>query len=116
MRIKLSPSRMDASLEVVRAGDVLTVNGEVFNFKNVGEGDTLPQVAIHSDWFAGDITRIDGELEITLILPLPINYSPEQAFPAPLENVPDGRVAFPQPLPAPAMVDATADRQEVADE
>jgi len=33
MRTKLSPSRMDASLEVVRVGDVLTVNGEVFNFK-----------------------------------------------------------------------------------
>jgi hypothetical protein len=107
---------MDASLEVVRAGDVLTVNGEVFNFANVGEGDTLPQAAIHSDWFAGDITRIDGELEITLILPLPINYSPEQAFPAPLENVPDGQVVFPQPLPVTAIVDAPADRQEVADE
>ncbi|MBP4000691.1 hypothetical protein [Pseudomonas koreensis] len=116
MRIKLSPSRMDSRLEVVRAGDVLTVNGEVFNFKSVGEGDTLPQAAIHSDWFAGDVVRIDGELELTLILPLPINYSPEQAFPVPLENVPDGQVSFPQPLPAAPAVDAKLDRQEVTDE
>lgn len=116
MRIYLSPRRMDAVLDVVRAGDVLTVNGEAFNFKSVGEGDTLPQSAIRSEWFAGDVTRVDGELEFALILPLPINYSPEQAFPVPLENVPDGRVAFPQPLPTAPTVDAIVDRQEVADE
>ncbi|WP_226501388.1 hypothetical protein [Pseudomonas sp. MWU16-30322] len=116
MNIVLVPQRRDDTLVIIKSGETLILNGEVFDFSLMGNGDTLPQAAIHSDWFASDITRIDGELEITLILPLPINYSPEQAFPAPLENVPDGRVAFPQPLPVPAIVDATTDRQEVADE
>lgn len=116
MRVFLSPQRMDKSLDVIRAGEVLTVNGEAFSFKNVGEGDTLPLAAIESTWFAGDVSRVDGELVLTLILPLPINYSPEQAFPIPLENVSDGRVIFPAPLPTPVVADDKSARQEVTDE
>lgn len=109
MRIYLSPRRMDETLGVIRAGQVLTVNGIAFNFSKVGDGDTLPLAAIKSNWFAGDVSRIDGELELTLILPLPINFSPEQAFPVPLENVPDGPVVFPGPLPEPEAETAAED-------
>lgn len=98
MRIILSPQRRDDSLEVVKAGDTLVVNGESFDFSPVGEGDTLPLSAIHSSWFAGPVDRINGELVLTMILPNPWNYSPEQAFPVPLENVQDGPVVLPAPL------------------
>jgi hypothetical protein len=99
MRIKLSPQRRDDPLEVVKNGGILTVNGEDFDFSPVGEGDTLPANAISSQWFFGEVNRLNGELELTLILPNPRNYSQEQAFPADLVNVPDGPVAFPLPLP-----------------
>jgi len=85
-------------LAVVKAGDVLTINGENFDLSRVGEGDTLPASAISSHWFAGDVERVNGELILTLLLPNPWNYSPEQAFPVPLDNVPDGPVIFPAPL------------------
>lgn len=101
MIIKLSPQRRDDTLEVSRAGGVLTINGEDFDFSQMAAGDTLPAAAIKSPWFAGQVDNVGGELELTLILPLPINYSPEQAFPAPLENVADGPVVFPAPLPEP---------------
>ncbi|MCW0921440.1 hypothetical protein OK411_13715 [Pseudomonas sp. RG1] len=101
MRINLSPMRMDATLSVIRSGNAIVVNGEEFDFSRVAEGDTLPSVAIKSTWFAGDVSRVDGELELTLILPLPINYSPEQAFPSPLEDVRDGPIPLPMPLPEP---------------
>ena len=101
MRILLAPQRRDDLLEVVKAGDTLVVNGEPFDFSPVGEGDTLPLSAIHSGWFAGPVDRINGELVLTLILPNPWNFSPEQAFPVPLEDVPDGPVALPGPLPEP---------------
>jgi hypothetical protein len=99
MKIILVPQRRDDTLKVVKAGDVLTVNGEHFDFSPVGEGDTLPRGAIDSQWFAGDVERIDGELILTVLLPNPLNYSQEQAFPVPLHNVPDGRVFLPRPLP-----------------
>lgn len=98
MKIYLSPQRRDDSLEVVKTGDALTINGEKFDLSPVGEGDTLPREAIDSIWFAGPIDRIDGELILTLLFPNPWNYSQAQAFPVPLENVPDGPVAFPGPL------------------
>jgi hypothetical protein len=99
MRIILDPQRRDDLLEVVKIGDTLVVNGEIFDFSPMGEGDTLPRAAISGEWFSGDVDRIDGQLVVRMLLPNPWNYSPEQAFPVPLENVPDGIVAFPGPLP-----------------
>lgn len=99
MIIKLSPRRFDEPLSVVKAGDTLIINGESFDFSPLPEGGTLPVGAITSQWFAADPYREAGQLVITLTLPNPINYSPEQAFPVDLVNVPDGIVAFPQPLP-----------------
>ncbi|KDD65297.1 hypothetical protein V466_28930 [Pseudomonas mandelii PD30] len=101
MRINLSPRRCDDVLEVVKAGSVLFLNGEPFDFSNVGVGDTLPRSAIASEWFDGDVENVGGELILTLVLPNPWNYSPEQAFPVPLEYVPDGPIVFPGPLPEP---------------
>jgi len=101
MIIKLLPVRMDDTLDVVKVGDTLTINGEDFDFSPIGEGDTLPTLAISSGWFVGEVNRINGELELTLILPNPWNYSQEQAFPIPLIDVQDGPVVFPAPLPEP---------------
>ncbi|PMQ08914.1 hypothetical protein PseAD21_22535 [Pseudomonas sp. AD21] len=99
MNIFLSPQRLDASLEVARAGSSLILNGETFDFSAMADGDTLPASAISSIWFAGQVDKEGGVLSITLLLPIPSNFSQEQAFPAPLINVPEGRVALPQPLP-----------------
>ncbi|SDT52997.1 hypothetical protein [Pseudomonas prosekii] len=99
MRINLSPQSRDFGIEVVRSGETLTINGEAFDFSPMADGDTLPAAAIDSIWFAGPVEKRDGELELTLFLPLPTNFSPEQAFPQPLLSVPDGIVIFPAPLP-----------------
>lgn len=101
MRIKLSPQRRDEALEVVKSGNLLVVNGQVFDFSPLGDGDTLPGSAITSQWFVGDVDRVGDEITLSLLLPLPANYSPEQAFPLDLVAVPDGPVVFPQPLPLP---------------
>ena len=106
MNIVLIPTRTDDALELFKAGDVLTVNGEDFDFSQVGEGDSLPSAAITSTWFIGDQTRVDGNLVLTMFLPNPWNYSHEQAFPVPLIGVPDGPVVFPAPLPEPLTVAA----------
>jgi len=99
MKIRLSPQRRDDTLEVIRSGSTLIVNGESFDFSVMGDGDTLPMAAVQSEWFVGDIEKVGGELSLTLLLPLPPNFSQEQAFPADLVDVPNGPVVFPQPLP-----------------
>lgn len=99
MIIKLNSVRSDETLSVAVFGDSLIVNGQSFDFSPLGEGDTLPRGAIKSPWFDGNVERVVGQLIITLLLPIPSNYSPAQAFPADLVNVPDGPVIFPAPLP-----------------
>lgn len=98
MRIILSSQRRDEVLSLIKSGDVLTANGEAFDFSPMGDGDTLPREAINSLWFCGPVEKVNGELIVTLLFPIPWNYSQEQAFPLPLENVPDGPVEFPPPL------------------
>lgn len=98
MIIKLSPVRHDDVLTVFKNGDALIVNGELLDFTPLPEGATLPATAISNQWVSGEVTREGGELIITLILPIPQNYSQEQAFPVPLSNLRDGVVEFPKPL------------------
>ena len=80
-------------------GQVLNINGENFDFSAMPDGATLPRSAINSEWFAGDVEMISGDLAVTLLFPNPANYSPEQAFPVDLVGVPNGPVVFPKPLP-----------------
>ncbi|WP_433739837.1 hypothetical protein [Pseudomonas putida] len=101
MIIKLSPVRLDGTLKVSRAGSALNINGKLFDFSQMVDGDSLPASAISSEWFAGQVDNVAGVLELTLILPLPANCSQELAFPEPSLSVPDGPVILPQPTPIP---------------
>lgn len=100
MNIKLVPQINGGNLELVKSGSTLVINGEAFDFSPMSEGSILPRDAITSDWFVGDVGMNDGVISMALIFPIPLNYSPEQAFPEPLTSIPDGPVALPQPLPA----------------
>ncbi|MBV1813461.1 hypothetical protein [Pseudomonas viridiflava] len=99
MIIKLIPQRQEVTLQVFKSGKTLTINGELFDFWRMQDGDTLPLEAITCDWIADKVDVENGELIITLLLPIPRNYSQEQAFPKDLIDVPDGLVEFPKPLP-----------------
>ena len=99
MKVNLSPQVRPGTLEVVRFGDVVVVNGTEFDFSAMGDGDTLPAGAVLSEWFVGPVDRVGAELELTLLLPLPPNYSPEQAFPMPIITLENGLVPLPLPLP-----------------
>ncbi len=100
MRISLSPQRRDDALEVSKHGDVLTINGEEFDFSNLANGAKLPREAVDCEWLASDVERIDGDISLTLIVPHGANPSPAVAFPAPLVNPANGKLALPRD-PAP---------------
>lgn len=98
MRISFSPQRRDDNLEVYKQGDVLTINGEVFDFSELPNGATLPQGAIDSEWFASDVVRINGGLSFTLLLPHAPNPTENVAFPETIVNPPNGRIKLPEQI------------------
>lgn len=99
MLIKLSSQQSDEEFVVFKKGMTLTINGEEFDFSFMSDGDYLPREAIDSKWFDGNVYMRNGQLELTLLFPIPVNYSQEQAFPADLVDVPDGQVEFPKAKP-----------------
>lgn len=101
MKVTLSPQRRDDIVIYQKSGDTLLVNGEGFDFSKLEDGDVLPREAIKSEWFSGDVTRVDGELWLSLILPNPWNYSQAQAFPSLMRITKNGLLDLPKPLPQP---------------
>jgi hypothetical protein len=95
MHITMSPVRLDDNLTAFLAGDVLNINGEDFDFGLLPEGATLPAEAIGSLWIVGPVTRVNGELRLTLRLPHGPNPSPAVAFPEPIHMTADGPIPLP---------------------
>lgn len=92
MKIALSPQRRDDKLEVEVSGDRIRINGELFNFNPLKEGDVVRADAVPSEWIVGDVSRRDGEIELTLILPHGPDPSDKMAFPSPISVIKDGPV------------------------
>ncbi|PZU16434.1 MAG: hypothetical protein DI589_27220 [Shinella sp.] len=95
MKITLAPQRRDDAITIAKAGDLLTINGEPFDFSTLPDGATIPSDVVPCQWIVGEVHRIAGVLELTVILPLGPNPPIEAAFPAPIINPPDGVIALP---------------------
>ncbi|MNE82119.1 hypothetical protein D3C80_1788160 [compost metagenome] len=108
MQINLSPQRRDDALTVSKSGEVLTINGDQFDFSSLPEGATIPAGNVPCEWIVGPVERISGEIHLTLILPHGSNPSAAVAFPEPIINPADGVIAVPFDPPA-------AEPEEVAD-
>lgn len=93
MNITFSPCRSDAELAMSVSGDVLTINGEAFDFSVVPNGATLPREAIACDLIAGDVERAgSGVLTVPVILPIGPDAPESARFPEPMTDVPDGPI------------------------
>lgn len=95
MKITLSPQRRDETLTLFKANDTLIINDEVLDFSPLPEGATLPATAVANDWIIGDITRKDGQIELTLVFPHGPDASEAVRFPEPLVLTENGAVEFP---------------------
>jgi len=70
MNITRIVQRRDDRLEIQQMGDVLTLNGEVFDFSDLPEGGRLAQVDLACVWLASDVVRQEGEIHLSVIDPL----------------------------------------------
>lgn len=95
MFISLSPVLSDAALVVSKAGDVLTINGEDYDFSGLPGGATIAADDTPSEWFFGPIERVDGDLRLTLILPCRYDAPHERLYPQPIIDPADGPIFFP---------------------
>lgn len=96
MKITLVPQRRDDAIVVSKSGDTLAFNGITYNFSVIPDGATLPASAVDCEYITGNIERINGVLQISLVLPHGPNPSQAVAFPEPLINPADGVLELPQ--------------------
>lgn len=92
MIITLSPQARASRADVVRQGEALVIDGAVFDFSSVQEGETLH---VDSEWVVGPVTRVDGVLRLTLLLGHGQNAPVETRWPMPVVDPPDGPIPFP---------------------
>lgn len=105
MRISFSPQRRDDALEVHKQGDVITINGEVFDFSDLPNGATIPEGVVPCEWIVGPVERINGGISLTFLLPHGANPSHAVAFPEALLNPANGKLAVPfDPPPEPESI------------
>lgn len=96
MRISFSPQRRDDSLSLERTSpDRLRINGDLFNFNPLNDGDLISEGVVPCEWIIGPIERVDGEIHLTLILPHGPNPSQSVAFPEPITVTEDGPIEIP---------------------
>lgn len=109
MIIKLSPvspASRAATLQLVKRGDGLVVNGVLFDFTGLQPGATLPNAAIACESFDGDVERTGGEVVVKLLLPCWADSPEEARFPADIKQSADGPVVLPGLEPATATTPA----------
>lgn len=92
MKITFFPIRSDTQLSLSKDGDVLTINGEGFDFSALPDGAILPREAVATDWLTSDVERINGTIHLSLILPHGADAPPEERFPAPQEITRNGLI------------------------
>lgn len=106
MIITFAPQRRDDRLTLEKtSGDRLRINGNLFNFDTMNDGDVIPAGSVPCDWIIGTVEKVNGEVRLTIILPHGPNPPRYVAFPEPITVTTDGPIAIPQ---APENVDVDA--------
>lgn len=96
MNITLSPQRTDETLIVIKNGDSLTINDVIYDFSAIPDGATLPKSAFDCRWIISDVERVNGVINLTLILPHAVNASEQARYPSPIINPADGPLELPK--------------------
>jgi hypothetical protein len=69
IRLTLTPQRSDATYTITADGDVLSIGEHVLDFSALPEGDTIPAAETGCDAIVSDVSRIDGDIYLTVIAP-----------------------------------------------
>ena len=95
MNINFTPQLRDGTLELSKMGNVLAVNGIEYDFSPLENDDEIHSSAIESEFISGVVTRKEGVINLTIILPITVDATHEQCWPTPQFNIPDGPITLP---------------------
>lgn len=98
MKIKLIPIRSDKKLIAFISGEIIILNGETFDLSPLQEGAVISSESISTQWIIGDVSRLAGEIHLTLLLPHGPAAPYETRFPTAFTEaltVSDGLVPLP---------------------
>lgn len=95
-RIALSPKFSEAMLRLEKSGNMLKLNGTPCHFETLNDDDDeIPSDAINCDWILGAIKKIDGIINLTIIMPYSNSEAPEYVrFPEPIMLIEDTEIIF----------------------
>lgn len=96
MKITLIPQRNETEMQLERHADALIINGMVLDLAGVTEGAPRAAEDLGCGWLTGAIERVDGELNLSLILPHGACAPDETKFPNLLHVTEDGPVTLPE--------------------
>ena len=88
MKINFHPQLRTTALTISKYGDVLTINGEDFDFSTLPDDSSIEGVP--SEYIEGAVSRVDGRLHLALVRPHGTAPNHADAYPAPMENAADG--------------------------
>ncbi|QJI11931.1 hypothetical protein HKK58_05095 [Pseudomonas sp. ADAK22] len=99
MKIKLFPFLTDDTISASVHGDIIAINGELYDLSGIPEGYRLPASAVGSDWLSVSdfVERVGGEISLTLKYPVqwdsPVDIrTPDEPI---VLSVTEGAVKFP---------------------
>ena len=92
MIISFSPQRQDDELYLSKAGDILSINGESFDFSSLPDGAMIPAGTVPCKWIVGPVERVSGVIHLTIMLPHGPNAPASVLFPSPITNPSDGEI------------------------
>lgn len=95
--ITLAAIRMDGTLTLSAAGDVLTINGDELDLSALEDGDVLEGGAVEHPLVSSvdPIRRMGAMIHITVLLPTGFPAPAAARFAAPIEVTEDGPIAVP---------------------
>lgn len=95
MKINLSPARGDETLTLSVEGNVVILNGEAYDLGFLNEGESISHEVFGSKWLTDKVSMIDGQLELSVILPYGPGAPESTRYPSPIVVLTDGPVDLP---------------------
>lgn len=87
--ISLSPIQGAAHLKLQRTGDAFFINGEVFDFSQIQDGDRLPRDGVKCAALLSDVMRVNGDISMTLVAGYDGPGTQDERFPQPISDAPE---------------------------
>lgn len=94
-KISFTLQRHDETLTIEKTnGNRLRINGELFNFNTLGDGDIIPLGEIPCKWIASPVEHKDAVINLTIVLPYSVSRLGVEP-PEPIIVEDDGLIVLP---------------------